>query len=78
MTVNKGMKVERDRLEAEGTVIDASNGKFKVEVSEGYVVLCSLAGKVRMNGIKILVGDRVRIQIGEYDPSMGRIVFRLK
>ena len=78
MVVNKGMKVERDRLEMEGVVVDASNGKFKVQVSDNHFVLCTLAGKVRMNGIKVLVADRVLVEVSEYDPTMGRIIFRLK
>jgi translation initiation factor IF-1 len=70
--------VDDVKLEFEGVVVNAVKGKFDVEVSENYHVLCVLSGKIRQNSVKILVGDRVRIQVGEYDTTMGRIIFRLK
>lgn len=69
---------DRDRLELEGTVIDSNKGKFKVQVSESYTVLCTLSGKIRMNSVKILLGDRVKIEVSEYDTTQGRIVYRIK
>lgn len=69
---------DRTRLEFEGVVIDANKGKFKVEVSENMTVLCTLSGKIRMNSVKILVGDKVRIEVSEYDTTQGRIVYRNK
>lgn len=78
MVMNKGMKVERDRLELEGTVVSSSNSQFEVQVSEGHIVLATIAGKMRLNGIKILVGDRVKVEVSEFDLGRGRIVFRLK
>ena len=69
---------DRVRLEMEGVVIESNKGKFKVKVNDNLTVLCSLSGKIRMNSVKILLGDHVRIEIGEYDPSMGRIVYRIK
>lgn len=69
---------DRARLEFEGTVTDANKGKFKVEVSDNLTVLCTLSGKIRMNSVKILVGDRVRIEVSEYDTTQGRIVYRNK
>jgi len=68
----------RDRLEFEGDVIDSNKGKFKVKVSETHTVLCTLSGKIRMNSVKILLGDRVRVEVSEYDPTQGRIVYRIK
>jgi len=68
----------RDRLEFEGEVIDANWGKFKVKVHDNLIVLCTLSGKIRMNSVKILVGDKVRIEVSEYDPSQGRIIYRNK
>jgi len=68
----------RDRVEFEGDVIDSSKGKFKVKVSETYVVMCTLSGKIRQNSVKILLGDRVKIEVSEYDTSMGRITYRMK
>lgn len=70
--------VERSRMEFEGTVIDSSNSKFRVKVTDNYTVLCTLSGKIRQNSVKILPGDRVKIEVGEYDPSQGRIVYRIK
>lgn len=68
----------RDRLEFEGTVIDANKGQFKVQVTENYTVLCTLSGKIRTNSVRILLGDKVKIEVSEYDPSKGRIVYRIK
>lgn len=69
---------DRDRLEFEGEVIDSNKGKFKVKVNDNYSVLCTLSGKIRMNSVKILLGDRVKIEVSEYDTSQGRIVYRIK
>jgi translation initiation factor IF-1 len=70
--------VDRDRLEFEGEVIESNKGKFKVKVNDNYTVMCSLSGKIRMNSVKILLGDRVKIEVSEYDTSQGRIVYRIK
>ena len=69
---------DRDRLEFEGIVIDSNKGKFKVKVNDNYTVMCSLSGKIRMNSVKILLGDKVKIEVSEYDTSQGRIVYRIK
>jgi translation initiation factor IF-1 len=68
----------RDRVEFEGDVIDSNKGKFKVKVNDSYVVLCTLSGKIRQNFVKILVGDRVTVEVSEYDTSQGRIIYRVK
>ena len=65
----------RDRLEMQGEVIDANNGKFKVKVGEA-IILCTIGGKIRMNKVRILVGDLVTIEVSEYDTTQGRIVYR--
>lgn len=67
-----------DKLEFEGEVIDSNKGQFKVKINENVVVLCSLSGKIRMNSIKILTGDKVRIEVSPYDTTKGRIVHRFK
>lgn len=72
------MEVRRDRLEFEGEVVDANKGKFKVRVTENYTVLCTLSGKIRQNSVKILMGDRVKIEVSEYDTTQGRITYRIK
>lgn len=69
---------DRGRLEFEGEVIESNKGRFKVKVSENLTVSCTLSGKIRMNSVKILVGDKVKIEVSEYDPTMGRIVYRIK
>lgn len=69
---------KRDRIELEGTVIDDSNSRFKVQVAENHIVTCTLSGKIRQNSVRILLGDKVKVEVSEYDTSMGRIVFRLK
>jgi translation initiation factor IF-1 len=72
------MSEERERLEFDGVVIDSNKGQFKVKVNDSMTVLCSIAGKIRMNSVKILVGDSVRVEVSEYDTSRGRIVYRHK
>jgi translation initiation factor IF-1 len=72
------MNNDRSRLELEGEVIDANKGKFKVKVNENLTVLCTLSGKIRMNSVKILIGDKVRIEVSEYDTTQGRITYRNK
>ena len=68
----------RDRMEFDGIVVDANKGKFKVQVNEGMVVLCTLSGKIRTNSVKILVGDHCRIEVSPYSTDQGRIVYRYK
>lgn len=72
------MQEKRMRLEFEGTVTDTNKGQFKVQVNDNMVVLCTLSGKIRMNSVKILVGDKVTCEVSEYDTTRGRIVYRHK
>jgi translation initiation factor IF-1 len=65
-------------MEFEGVVIESNKGQFKVQVSDNYLVLCTLSGKIRTNSVRILLGDRVKVEVSEYDPSRGRIVYRIK
>lgn len=67
-----------EKLEFEGEVVNSVKGYFHVKVSENYITLCTLSGKIRQNSVKILVGDRVRIEVSEYDTTKGRIVYRIK
>ncbi len=65
-------------FEVEGKVLESlPNTLFKVEIPDGSVVLCHLSGKMRMHFIKILPGDRVRLEMTPYDKTKGRITFRL-
>lgn len=68
-----------DVLEVEGTVIETlPNANFKVELENGHQVLAHISGKLRMNYIKILPGDRVTMEMSPYDLSRGRITWRSK
>ena len=68
-----------DVLELEGTVVEAMpNAVFKVELENGHVVVAHLAGKLRMNYIRILPGDKVKLEMSPYDLTKGRITWRAK
>lgn len=68
-----------DRLEFRGIVDEALPGTlFRVKVNEGLTVLCTLAGRLRMNRIRILPGDVVTIEVSPYDTAKGRITWRGK
>ena len=68
-----------DVLELDGKVVEAMpNATFKVELENGHVVVAHLAGKLRMNFIRILPGDKVKIEMSPYDLTKGRITWRAK
>ncbi|MFZ5816910.1 MAG: translation initiation factor IF-1 [Bacillota bacterium] len=68
-----------DVIEVEGTVIEPlPNAMFRVELANGHKVLAHVSGKIRMNFIRILPGDRVTIELSPYDLTRGRIVYRYK
>ena len=68
-----------DHIEFEGEVVEVlAGGLFKVELDSGLNVLAHLAGKMRKYRIRIVLGDRVRVAVSPYDPSRGRIVYRVK
>ena len=70
---------KKDTIEAIGTVVDAlPNAMFKVKLENDFVVLAHISGKMRMNFIRILPGDRVRMELSPYDLSKGRITWRDK
>ena len=70
---------KEDVIEVEGTVIEAlPNTNFKVKLDNGHEVLAHISGKLRMNYIKILPGDKVRLELSPYDLSRGRITWRDK
>jgi len=69
---------KQDVIELEGTIIEAlPNAMFRVELDNGHVLLAHISGKMRMNYIKIGVGDRVRVEVSPYDLNRGRITYRL-
>jgi translation initiation factor IF-1 len=66
-------------IEQDGTIQEAlSNAMFRVELENGHVVIAHISGKMRMHYIKILPGDRVKLEMSPYDLSKGRIVYRYK
>jgi len=70
---------KEDVIEVEGTVVEAlPNTNFKVELQNGHQVLAHISGKLRMNYIKILPGDKVRLELSPYDLTKGRITWRDK
>ncbi len=70
---------KEDMIEVEGTVIEAlPNAMFRVEITGGHVINAHISGKLRMNFIKILPGDKVTVQMSPYDLQKGRITWRSK
>ena len=70
---------KQDVIEVEGKVLEAlPNAMFKVELENGHVVLAHVSGKIRMNFIRILPGDKVTIDLTPYDLTRGRITYRFK
>ena len=70
---------KEDVIEVEGTVTEAlPNTQFRVELDNGHNVLAHISGKMRMNYIRILPGDRVKVEISPYDLSRGRITYRFR
>lgn len=68
-----------DTIEIEGTVVEKlPNAMFRVELKNGHVVLAHISGKLRMNYIRILPGDKVTLAMSPYDLSKGRIIWRDK
>jgi translation initiation factor IF-1 len=66
-------------FEIEGVVKESlPNTLFRVELANGAIILCHLSGKMRMNFIKILPGDKVRVEMTPYDKAKGRITYRFK
>ena len=73
------MTEAKDTIEVEGEVLDLlPNTRFRVKLPNGHVVLAHISGKMRMNFIKILPGDKVVVEISRYDLDKGRITFRSK
>jgi translation initiation factor IF-1 len=73
------MPKKEEKIEAEGTVIEALPAtQFRVELDNGHTVLAYLSGKMRKYYIRILLGDRVRVELSPYDLTRGRITYRYK
>ena len=72
-------KSKQNVVEVEGTVIETlPNAMFKVELANGHRLLAPVSGKIRMNFIRILAGDRVTVELSPYDLNRGRIIYRYK
>ena len=70
---------KQDVIEVEGRVVEKlPNAMFQVELENGHVVLALVSGKIRMNFIRILPGDKVTIELTPYDLTRGRITYRFK
>lgn len=73
------MAKKEEKIEVEGTVVEAlPNTQFTVELDNGHEVLAYLSGKMRRYYIRILLGDRVRLEMSPYDLNRGRITYRYK
>ncbi len=77
---NKGQEpAKRDAIEVEGTVVEPlPNAMFRVQLETGHKVLAHISGKMRMNFIRILPGDKVMVELSPYDLTRGRIIYRYK
>ena len=70
---------EQSNITQDGTIVEAlSNAMFRVELENGHRVTAHISGKMRMNYIRILPGDRVKMELSPYDLTKGRIVYRYK
>ena len=79
MASSKPSKANKDVIEVEGTVSEAlPNAMFKVELQNGHSVLAHISGKMRMNFIRVVPGDRVLVELSPYDLKRGRITRRVR
>ncbi|HHT01322.1 MAG TPA: translation initiation factor IF-1 [Firmicutes bacterium] len=70
---------KKDTIEVEGRVLEPlPNAMFRVELDNGHKILAHVSGKIRLNFIRVLAGDRVRVELSPYDLSRGRIIYRFK
>ena len=71
--------MSKDVIEIEGTIIESMpNAMFRVELENGHEILAHISGKIRKNFIRILPGDKVKVEMTPYDLTRGRITYRLK
>jgi translation initiation factor IF-1 len=70
---------KQSSIEQDGTIIEAlSNAMFRVELENGHIIIAHISGKMRMHYIKILPGDKVKVEMSPYDLTKGRITYRYK
>ena len=73
------MAVKEEKIEVEGEVVESlPSTMFRVQVDDGPTVLATISGKMRKHYIRILPGDRVKVELSPYDLTRGRITFRMK
>jgi len=66
-------------MEFEGVVVDVlSNANFKVKLQNGHIITAHVSGKLRLNNIRVLLGDKVTVEVSVYDLTKGRIIWRAK
>ena len=71
--------MKEELIETEGKIVEAlPNAMFRVELENGHIVLAHVSGKMRMHFIRILPGDKVKLELSPYDLSRGRITYRVK
>ncbi len=76
---NRNCMAKQQSIEQDGVITEAlSNATFRAELENGHEIIAHISGKMRMNYIKILPGDKVKVELSPYDLSKGRIVFRYK
>lgn len=79
MTIVKISMPKQSNIELDGVIVESlSNARFRVELENGHQILAHISGKMRMNYIRILPGDKVRLEMTPYDLTKGRIVYRYK
>ena len=77
--ISKRTQMAKDVIELEGTILEAMpNAMFRVKLENDHEILAHISGKIRKNFIRILPGDKVKVEMTPYDLSRGRITFRLK
>jgi translation initiation factor IF-1 len=77
--IEKDAMAKKDEIEVEGKVLEAlPNAMFKVEIDEQHQVLAVLSGRIRMNFVRIVPGDKVKVVLSPYDLTRGRITWRVK
>lgn len=66
-------------ITVDGTIVESlPNSLFRVELENGLVILCQISGKIRINNIRLITGDNVKVEMSPYDLTKGRISFRYK
>ena len=77
--ISRGKMTKEEKIEVEGIILEAlPNAMFRVEIDGGHKILAHISGKMRMHYIKILPGDKVKVELSPYDLTRGRITYREK